>query len=60
MKTGFILIAAVVLLFPYFSNAYTFSQCDFKEPYKCEAMHGLGVVIPPASYITFWFGGDTE
>jgi hypothetical protein len=41
-------------------NAYKLSQCDFAADYKCEALHGVGLVVPPLSWITVWFGHDSE
>lgn len=28
--------------------------CDFEAPYRCEAIHGIGFVIPPLSVVTVW------
>jgi len=36
------------------------TDCDFKSDYKCEAIHGFGVVVPPASFVTVWFDTDVE
>ena len=44
----------VLLLTPYLVNGYKFTECDFEPNYKCEALHGVGVVVPPASYVTMW------
>ena len=38
-------------------NLDEFTHCDFKAPYKCEIVHGIGL-FPPANFITMWFGGD--
>ena len=38
-------------------NIYKFTQCDFKEDYKCEIVHGVGL-IPYASIVTIWFETD--
>ena len=27
-------------------------ECDFKAPYRCEAIGALGFIIPPASIVT--------
>ena len=60
MQLIFIVVAFGLLLFPYASNGYKLSQCDFEAPYKCEAIHGIGVIIPPAAFVTFWFDHDSE
>jgi len=39
-------------------NLYRLTGCDFESDYKCEIMHGVGVVIPPSSFITVWFDTD--
>lgn len=50
----------IVLLFalPFIINAFKLSKCDFVEPYRCEMVHGAGLVVPPASWVTVWFGVD--
>jgi len=52
------LILCVIALTPYGINAYKFIQCDFESDYTCEVMHGIGVFVPPASFITVWFASD--
>jgi len=39
------------------TNLYKFTQCDFESSYKCEAVHGVGLV-PVVSMFTVWFGTD--
>ena len=34
------------------ANIYHLTTCDFKAPYKCEIIHGVGVVTP-----TYWITG---
>jgi hypothetical protein len=53
----------VLLLISLFSvtfvlNGYKLSQCDFREDYKCEVIHSIGVFIPTASVITVFFDTD--
>ena len=45
---------------PYVWNAYKLSNCDFESNYKCEAIHGIGVVIPPTALVTVWFADDSK
>lgn len=40
------------------TNVYKLTQCDFQAPYKCEAIHGVGLV-PPLAFVTVWFDHDT-
>jgi hypothetical protein len=56
MKT--MIVLAVLCLLPYGINGYKLANCDFKSNYKCEAIHAIGVVIPPAAFITVWFDSD--
>lgn len=44
---------------PYITNAYKFSNCDFESGYKCEIIHGAGVVFPPSAIVTVWFDDDS-
>lgn len=38
-------------------NFMKLTNCDFKSDYKCEAIHGVGL-IPAFSLVTVWFGAD--
>lgn len=58
MKLGAGVILLFVLFAPWVINFIKFTECDFEENYKCELIHGIGVVVPPLSYITVWFGTD--
>ena len=51
----------VLLIFglPYILNLNKLSNCDFESPYRCEVIHGIGI-IPLVSMITVWFGTDEE
>ena len=48
---------AMALAFAWVSNIVKLMDCDFTSPYKCEVIHGVGI-IPPVSLITAWFGTD--
>ena len=39
-------------------NAVKLSYCDFKPDYKCEIVHSAGLVLPPLSMVTVWYGDD--
>jgi len=55
-----IMIVVVVIfgLIPWAWNAKKLASCDFESNYKCEAIHGVGLVFPPASIVTVWFDDD--
>lgn len=58
MRKLIIPVLVICLLTPYFLNIYKFVGCDFESAYRCEAIHGIGVAIPPASFVTVWFSDD--
>jgi len=60
MKTSTMLIVVALLITPWIWNAAKFASCDFESNYKCEAIHGIGVFVPPAAYVTVWFDDDGE
>lgn len=42
---GLIAIAfAVVLIYGYVANIVKFVSCDFEPNYKCEVIHGIGIL----------------
>lgn len=55
-------VIAVILFcicaWPY--NLYKLTQCDFENDLKCEILHSIGVVMPPAALITVWFETDED
>ena len=56
-----VLILFVALQFTsYFVNAYKLTQCDFESNYKCEVIHGLGLIPSPISIVTVWVGTDEQ
>lgn len=61
MKPIFIPMAIFLIVsIPFFNNIYDLSRCDFEEPYRCEVIHTVGLVMPPLSYITMWFDSDED
>lgn len=58
MNLKTLLIVALLVATPYIWNGYKLAGCDFESSYKCEVIHGVGVVIPPTAYITVWFDDD--
>ena len=39
-------------------NAVKLASCDFESNYKCEVIHGAGLVVPPLAIGTVWFADD--
>jgi len=64
-QNGFTLIELIIVLVivtgfgSWIWNAVQLASCDFESNYKCEAIHGIGLVVPPTSIITIWFGDDS-
>lgn len=54
---GIIAVFVLVFLVAWPVNLYKLTQCDFESNYKCEVIHGLGI-IPVMSPITVWFETD--
>lgn len=52
-------VTAVGVMLLWAINAGKFVACDFKPDYRCEAIHGVGL-LPPLSIFTVWFGSDGE
>ena len=52
------LMAAVFGVGGWIWNAAKLSSCDFELPYRCEVIHGIGMVVPPLSIVTVWFDDD--
>ncbi len=44
--------------FSWLVNIGKLAECDFKADFKCELVHGLGVVGPPLAVATVWVGVD--
>lgn len=58
MKTSTVLIISVLAITPYVWNGFKLASCDFESDYKCEIIHGIGVLIPPTAFIAVWFNDD--
>ena len=63
-QRGFTLIELVLVLFFVLGpslwvwNAVKLASCDFNADYRCEVIHGVGLVLPPTSVVTVWFSDD--
>lgn len=56
-----IAVQGIVSLFfigAYIVNAVKFTNCDFEPDFKCEIIHGVGLIPSPISAITVWFDSD--
>jgi len=60
MAGVFVLTIVVLIAAPWLWNAAKFANCDFESNYRCEAIHGIGIIMPPASYVTVWFDDDKD
>ena len=40
-----------LVIFGYVSNIYKFATQDFESPYKSEAIHGIGILVPPMGVV---------
>lgn len=49
----FTMIIAALVVTGYVKNIVKLCKCDFKAPYKAEAVHAAGI-IPPVGIITGW------
>jgi hypothetical protein len=47
------IIIPIYMAIGWIKDIEKFSECDFQAPYKCEIIHGLGL-IPPVGMITGW------
>ena len=49
----FVLVIVVTVMVGWVKNVIKLADCDFIAPYKCEVVHGVGI-IPPVGMITGW------
>lgn len=56
----FPILFVALICTPYVYNFIKLVGCDFESDYKCEVIHGIGAVIPPAAFVTVWFASDSE
>jgi len=56
--TIFQIIFVVIFCGAWGINLYDFANCDFKSGFKCEAVKGFGVIIPPAAIVTVFVEDD--
>ncbi len=56
-EKGYIFLTGIIILMVvtigWTKNLIKLSECDFEAPYKCEVIHGIGL-IPPVGMITGW------
>lgn len=59
---GLILVPITIIAFvlaAWVVNFVKLTECDFEAPYKCEAIHGVGI-IPPVALGSVWFDSDKK
>ena len=47
----------LLLVGSWVGNIIKFTDCDFEAPYRCEVIHGAGI-LPGVALVTAWFGTD--
>lgn len=52
-------LVVVLVAGSWIGNFVKLMDCDFESPYKCEVIHGVGIV-PAVSLITVWFDADED
>jgi hypothetical protein len=52
-----VIILWLTIIISWVGNVIKLTDCDFASPYKCEVVHGVGI-IPLASVVTVWLGTD--
>ena len=59
MKAAGLIVVGVWLFFVscWVVNAYRLTECDFEAPYKCEAIHAIGL-LGPAAAVTVWYNAS--
>ena len=51
------IVFVLALAITWIGNLVKLTKCDFQANYKCEVIHGIGLV-PAISLVTFWFPAD--
>ena len=61
MRNFFIFQVCILLVMgvAWVVNFVKLTDCDFEPSYRCEAIHGAGI-IPPVAVVTAWFGTDAK
>ena len=52
---GVLILVLIITLWVW--NFTKLTDCDFEPDYRCEIIHGIGI-IPPITFITVWFSSD--
>lgn len=53
-----LLVVSLVIVVSWIWNAAKLTACDFESDYRCEVIHGVGLIVPPLSVVTVWFADD--
>ena len=58
MKLAVLILIVALIVTAGTWNAFKFASCDFEANYRCEAIHGVGVIVAPLAVVTVWFDDD--
>ena len=59
MKLWHLGVIVSLVLIAWGVNIVRFINCDFESPYKCEIVHGIGLVPPIAPFVV-WTDTDDK
>jgi len=48
------ILVVLSMLVTWVINLFQLLNCDFYSPWRDEIIHGIGLLVPPASLITVW------
>lgn len=51
---GIVVLLCLLTIIGWFLNIIRLFGCDFASPYRCEVIHGIGLIAPPAASVTGW------
>lgn len=54
-----VIVIPLLLVF-WLWNFVKFTSCDFEPNYRCEVIHGVGIIVPPTAMVTVWFDIDEK
>ena len=53
-------VVIITIVVCWLGNTVKFVECDYDLPLNCEIIHGVGLIMPPASVVTVFYGSDKE
>jgi hypothetical protein len=54
MKDLLAIVFVAGILGGFFMNCFRAVDCDYKAPYKCEAVRIVGIFVPPVGAVVGW------